>query len=134
MAISGWHPRYRTGIAVIDEQHEEIFLTLARLKAAVAMQGEGEDIGELLAFFERLTQCHFKTEEDFLRLHGFPDFEAHQAEHRKAEASLREIRERYAERPEALATLIVTFVSGWLAHHISEGDFEYVAFLKRRGV
>jgi hemerythrin len=134
MAISGWHPRYSTGITIIDEQHQEIFLALARLKAAVHMHGEGEDVSQLLDYFDLLTQRHFKTEEDFLRLHGFPELEAHQAEHARAQANLRELKDRYAENPEALVAMIVTFVNGWLTHHISEGDFRYVTFLKDRGV
>lgn len=134
MAISGWHPRYSTGIKLIDEQHQEIFLTLARLKAAVHMGGEGEDIGELLAHFERITQLHFSAEEGFLGLHGYPDFEAHVLEHRKAQASLKEIAERFASDPDALASTIVDFVHDWLRHHICEGDFKYVQFLKTQGI
>lgn len=134
MAISGWHPRYSTGIKLIDEQHQEIFLGLARIKTAVHMGGEGEDVGALLDYFELLTQRHFKTEEDFMRLHGYPDYEAHRLEHEAALEGLREIKNRYAALPETLANLIVTFVSGWLKHHISEGDFKYVTFLKTRGV
>lgn len=134
MAISGWHPRYSTGIKIIDDQHQEIFLALARLKAAVHMQGEGENIGDLLDYFEILTQRHFKTEEDYMRLHGFPGFEAHREEHEMARARLGELKERFAENPETLVSMIVTFVNGWLVHHISEGDFKYVAFLKARGV
>jgi len=134
MAISGWHPRYSTGIKLIDEQHQEIFLALARLKTAIHMQGEGEDIGELLDHFDLITQRHFKTEEDFMDLHGFPGLEAHRAEHLEAQASLGELKVRFAENPETLASMIVTFVNGWLVHHISEGDFKYVAFLKARGV
>jgi hemerythrin len=134
MAISGWHPRYSTGIKIIDDQHQEIFLALARLKAAVHMLGEGENIGELLDYFDLLTQRHFKTEEDFMRLHDFPGFEAHRVEHEMARARLGELKERFAENPETLVSMIVTFVNGWLVHHISEGDFKYVAFLKARGV
>lgn len=134
MAISGWHPRYSTGIKIIDDQHQEIFLALSRLRAAVFMGGEGEHVGDLLEYFDLLTQRHFKTEEDFMRLHGYPAYEAHQEEHRFAQASLKEIRERYAEQPEALANMVVTFVNGWLKHHISEGDFQYVEFLKAKGV
>lgn len=134
MAISGWHPRYRTGIKIIDDQHQEIFLALARLKTAVHMAGEGEAVGELLDYFELLTRRHFKTEEDFMRLHGFPDREAHCLEHARAQESLQDLKQRYAESPETLVAMIVTFVNGWLQHHISEGDFKYVDFLKARGV
>ena len=130
MAISGWHPRYSTGIKLIDDQHQEIFLALARLKTAVHMGGEGENIQELLDYFERITLVHFKTEEEFLGQHGYPDFEAHVAEHREAVASLKELRERYANQEDALVAMIGTFVNGWLTHHIREGDFNYVQFLK----
>ncbi len=134
MAISGWHPRYSTGIKLIDEQHQEIFLGLARIKTAVHMGGEGEDVGSLLDDFERLVVAHFAAEEDLMRRHEYPDLEPHRVEHSTALEGLREIRVRYAERPETLADLIATFVSGWLKHHLTEGDFKYVTFLKARNV
>jgi len=132
MAISGWHPRYRTGIESIDAQHEEIFLALARLKSAVRMSGEGEDVDELLGYFARITERHFETEEDFLRLHNYPEFEAHAKEHVAARANFAEIRERYRDDRNALVETIVTFVNDWLKHHICEGDFKYVQFLEAR--
>ena len=134
MAISGWHPRYSTGIKIIDDQHQEIFMALARLKTAVSMHNEGEDVGGLLGYFELLVRRHFKTEEDFMHLHAYPGLESHRLEHAKALENLNEIKLRYQEAPESLVSMIVTFTSGWLCHHISEGDFKYVTFLKARGV
>ncbi|MCE1228257.1 MAG: bacteriohemerythrin [Firmicutes bacterium] len=134
MAISGWHPRYSIGIKVIDDQHQEIFLALSRLRNAVNMGGEGESVHELLEYFDLLTKRHFKTEEDFMRLHGYPDYEAHAEEHRQARLNLEDIQQRYRENDQALVSMVTTFVNGWMKHHISEGDFKYAAFLKEKGI
>jgi hypothetical protein len=30
--------------------------------------------------------------------------------------------------------MVPTFMEGWLKHHISDGDFGFVSFLKARGL
>lgn len=128
-----WAERYRTGIPSVDAQHQELFRVVARLQEALA--GGLHDavlrrqLEELLALLEE----HFRDEEDLLRRQGYPELLAHVAEHTTLLGELAHIKVRYEQSAAPLASMIATFLGGWLRHHISEGDFLYAKFLRERG-
>jgi len=105
---------------------------VARLQEALA-SGAGDlqlrrQLEELLALLE----AHFRDEEELLRLQGYPDLLAHVQEHTALLGELAHIRVRYEQSAAPLASMIATFLGGWLRHHISEGDFHYARFLRER--
>lgn len=129
-----WNSRYNTGIQIIDEQHQELFQVMDRLRGGV-QQGEPRPVIE--ALLEDLVACserHFATEEAFMARMGYPDLPQHLAEHASMLTSLRELRVKFQESHQAMALMVPTFMEGWLKHHISDGDFGFVTFLKARNL
>lgn len=128
-----WAERYRTGIPSVDAQHQELFRVVARLQEALA-GGMGDPVlrhqlDDLLALLE----THFRDEEDLLRRQDYPELLEHVAEHSALLGELAHIKVRYEQSAAPLASMVATFLSGWLRHHISEGDFLYAKFLRERG-
>lgn len=128
-----WAERYRTGIPSVDAQHQELFRVVARLQEALNSglddPGLRRQLDELLALLE----AHFRDEEDLLHRQGYPDLLAHVQEHTTLLGELAHIKVRYEQSAAPLASMIATFLGGWLRHHISEGDFHYAKFLRERG-
>jgi hemerythrin len=125
-----WNSRYDTGIGIIDEQHRELFEIVERLRRVV-QEGTAREavealLGDLLACSER----HFATEETYMSRFAYPDLTQHVTEHASMLTSLRELLGRLRESHQALALMVPTFMEGWLKHHISDGDFGFVTFLK----
>ena len=85
---------------------------------------------ELVASSER----HFATEESYMQRFGYPDLTQHVAEHASMLTSLHELLNRFRESHQAMALMVPTFMEGWLKHHISDGDFGFVTFLKARNL
>ena len=127
-----WNDRSDTGIQVIDEQHRELFRVVERLRLAV--QG-GMDWGTVQSLVEQLVACserHFATEETCMSRFGYPDLAQHQAEHASMLESLRELLLKVQGSDQTLVLMAPTFMEGWLRHHISDGDFGFLTFLKSR--
>ena len=127
---SVWNARHDSGIGVIDEQHHELFRMVERLRRLV-QEGAARNLVE--ALLEDLVVCserHFATEEAFMSKFSFPDFDQHVSEHRSMLASLRELRTTLLESQHSLVVMVPTFLEGWLRHHISDGDFGFITFLK----
>ena len=127
-----WNPRYNTGIQLIDEQHQELFRIVDGLRRQVQA---GADRGGIESLLEDLVACserHFATEETFMGQFGYPDLTQHVAEHASMLTSLHELLARFRESHQAMALMVPTFMEGWLKHHISDGDFGFVSFLKAR--
>ena len=129
-----WAERYRTGIPFVDAQHQELFRVVARLQEALA-RGVGEQAlrGQLEELLSLLKE-HFRDEEDFLRKYEYPDLLDHMVEHTTLFSELESIKVRYEQAAAPLASMVGTFLSGWLRHHISEGDFLYAKFMRDKGV
>jgi hemerythrin len=125
-----WNSRYDTGIRIIDEQHQELFSIVERLRRMV-LEGAARDavealLWDLLACSER----HFAIEETYMSRFGYPDLPQHVSEHASMLASVHELLARFQKSHQAMALMVPTFIEGWLKHHISDGDFGFVTFLK----
>jgi hemerythrin len=46
--------------------------------------------------------------------------------------SLHELLDQFQDSHQVMALMVPTFLEGWLRHHISDGDFGFVTFLKAR--
>lgn len=130
----GWNTRYDTGIKLIDEQHQELFRIVDRLRRMVQ---EGADRAPVEALLQDLVACserHFATEETYMERFAYPDLVQHVSEHASMLTSLHELLTRFQESHQAMALMVPTFMEGWLKHHISDGDFGFVTFLKARNL
>ena len=130
MARFVWKLEYETGIPIIDEQHRRLFETLDQVQSAVASERPKVEIWGLIQALMLNSLEHFRTEEALMAHHGYPDLEAHRHEHEMLMERLAELDRRFEEGQDAMALLVTTFMGGWLRHHISEGDFSFVQFMK----
>jgi hemerythrin len=125
-----WNSRYDTGLRVIDDQHRELFAVVGRFRRLAqtgAARSEVETLlGELVACSER----HFATEEAIMSQFAYPDLSQHVSEHITMLASLRELLVGFRESQQSTALLVPALMEGWLKHHVSDGDFGFVTFLK----
>jgi hemerythrin len=128
-----WAERYRTGIPFVDAQHQEIFRVVARLQESLARSLGDQVLRGLLDELLSLLKQHFRDEEDFLRHYDYPGLLEHMTEHTNLFGELEQIKLRYEQAAAPLASMIGTFLGGWLRHHISEGDFLYAKFMRERG-
>jgi len=129
-----WNTRYDTGIRIIDEQHQELFRLLEALRTSVTQGVRRPAVESLLAELVASSERHFATEEGFMVRCQYPDLGEHMAEHAKMLSSLHELHSRFLESEQAMALMVPTFMEGWLKHHISDGDFGFVTFLKARNL
>jgi len=129
-----WSTRYSTGIQLIDEQHKELFSTVNQLRRSIQDGADRAIIGDLLESLLDASTRHFGTEEAFMAQYGYPDLTQHVAEHASMLTSLQELHTRFLDSHHTMALMVPTFLEGWLKHHISDGDFGFVSFLKARGL
>ena len=129
---TAWDSRYSTGIQIIDDQHQELFHIVEDLRR---MTASGVDRILVEALLERLVLCaerHFATEESIMREEGYPDLMTHVAEHVSMIFDLNNLLAKSRGSHQSLVLFVTTFMDGWLRHHISDGDFGFVTYLKSK--
>lgn len=129
-----WVPRLSVGIDEIDGQHRVLVEVANRLRDAVA-QHRGRR--EALALLEQLvdyTRVHFAIEEALMRVHGYPDYEAHRRGHERLMEQIYTLRHRAVAGHRGLDGELVTDLQRWVLGHIGEADPDYSAFFIQRGL
>lgn len=135
MALITWNDRFATGIPTVDDQHKTLFKTVNDFHEGL-MTGRGrEEMAKALEFLVDYTVKHFKTEEDFMQLHKYDAFSAHRAEHLLLLEEVATFKEQWTKNAASVRPMeVARFLGDWLTHHIQQMDFEYVKFLKAKGI
>ncbi len=128
-----WSARYETGIDIIDEQHRELFRRIDVLTLSL-YEGEGKTgLKDLLEYLGTYVIEHFKTEEELMSLHGYPDLDRHTKEHKSFMTRFAEIRREYDDKgPDSyLAIRVGREIEAWWKTHVLETDMRYIPYLRQ---
>jgi hemerythrin len=129
-----WDRNLETGNDEIDGQHRELFVRIDKLLAASREKRSREEVAQTLTFLGDYVVQHFAAEERMMAAAGYPELEAHCAEHARFVQEFGILyREFKAEGPTTLFIIRVgNRVTGWLREHIYRTDRSLVEFLRQR--
>lgn len=130
MTFMPWSNALMLGIPTMDAQHQVLVELINTLHAELSnLVPQRTVIAEVLEGLVDYTHNHFIEEEVMFQRYGYPQTEAHTAEHGQFTAQamdwLRRFEDGHDVDMEALA-----FLKNWLVHHILKEDRAYVPFLK----
>jgi hemerythrin-like metal-binding protein len=128
-----WKDEYSVGIESIDQQHKKLINLINMLQTSVDYSTGEEFERECLAAVVDYTKTHFVYEEGLMSQYGYPDFEAHKAQHQKMINKVDELLSAYEERPESAMQDTLDFLKQWLIRHINGTDKQYSEFLLGKG-
>ncbi len=115
------------GVPEIDSEHG-LQLSLIRDLEVSVESADSKRALALLQQLEDVTNAHFLAEQLLMRRHAYPSYQAHQQEHDRLIAELRELKASltHTERP---APLDAGAIELWLLRHIQTSDRALAAFL-----
>jgi hemerythrin-like metal-binding protein len=128
-----WKDEYSVGIESIDRQHKKLINLINMLQTSVDYSTGEEFEQECLAAVVDYTKTHFVYEEGLMSKYGYPDFEAHKAQHQKMIDKVNDILAAYEEHPERAMKDALDFLKQWLIRHINGTDKQYSEFLLSKG-
>ncbi len=120
-----WQASYSVGVAALDDQHKVLIDLINRLDEAERGSGDLRDVMDKLDWY---VHQHFSLEETMMRDAGYPDLEAHIAEHRDFATWLRSSQSHMATgglNTGILAKTISDHLKDWLKQHILVVDMNY---------
>lgn len=134
MAFFDWKDDYSVGITKIDEQHKKLVGFLNELYDAMKA-GKGKDtLDKVLVGLVEYTKTHFATEESLMRLHKYPDYDAHKEKHDKLTAYVLDLKTKFDAGQISNPIQITNFLKDWLGKHILGTDKMYGPFFNGKGV
>ena len=69
-----------------------------------------------------------------MEANGYPDFEAHKAQHREMITKVEEVLAEYRKDPDTAMDNAKNYLQDWLIRHINGTDKQYSSFLIGKGV
>ncbi|MDD2367577.1 MAG: bacteriohemerythrin [Desulfuromonadaceae bacterium] len=127
-----WRDSLSIGVEAIDNQHKEL---LSRFDKLLNACQEGKGIAELkvlLLFLEEYVHTHFRDEEALQKLHRYPEYESHKAEHIYFIEQLKKLKAETDKSGVSTHHVVETnnMLLKWLLNHISKVDTTLGKFLK----
>lgn len=136
MPLFKWHDSYSVGVKKIDDEHKRLVEMLNKAFFAIQDRREQEALPELVDDMCKYAMHHFATEEMLMKLHQYPDAEAHILKHNDfriyvatADNALTSVRD-LALDPDK----VFKYVANWLREHIMKPDKELGRFLVEKSV
>lgn len=134
MAQIEWSSSYACGVPAIDAQHQELF---GRVNALLDACAKGRGSGALklaLEFLDAYCTEHFRLEERFMRMHGYPEWEAHAKLHLQLLTLSAELHSHLlANAPSASDVLVFAESLGrWLVDHVANEDQKVFRFVREK--
>jgi len=127
LEIFPWNDNFKTGIALIDEQHQKLIGLINSLASIATSQFHRSDVRQALDELIAYTQYHFRAEEKIM-LEVFGDHRsatAHLHAHHSFEKKVDELRDSLASDTKAeVIEDMLCFLVQWLALHILESDMK----------
>jgi hemerythrin len=130
MTYMKWSDNLSVEISEIDEQHKKLIEQINALHEGM-LSGQGKDVLEkIISELAAYTQYHFKTEEDYMKKFGFPEYERHKAEHDAFVAKVSDFQQAYSSGKLGLSIEVMKFLSTWVSGHIKGTDKHYTKCFK----
>lgn len=128
--IPEWKVKYEIGIPDVDFQHK-YFLELIKRFYERINEGMAEEltinhINEIILY----TQFHFCSEENIMKLYGYPNIESHRKMHIEILQNLSDKISLY-ELKEISLDEIMSFLVHWFLNHTINEDIKLSQFIKK---
>ncbi|MBP7811790.1 MAG: hemerythrin family protein [Candidatus Moranbacteria bacterium] len=120
-----WEERYSVGVALIDQQHQQMFRMINDLADIIHGVPDAKRVTELLAAIVLYKRAHFATEEEYFKQFNYEGAAEHITEHRKFDEALTGLTEKHAGDTFGLAFELIDFLEDWLIQHLLNTDQKY---------
>lgn len=133
---------YSVNIPAIDNEHKLLIALLNEIASAMNTQGSFhiQIIIEKLTTLSKHIKMHFESEERFMILNNYPEYNEHKAEHTLLLEQLNKFEVRFKSENKAFNEKMLLFLKDWLVRHIILYDkkignyFRDKEILKKQGV
>lgn len=134
MAALPWKDEYNVNVAAMDRQHRRLADLVDQLHTAFHSNQTGKEIRETLSELIAFARLHFATEEELMLKYAYPDYPAHQAEHKLVLGQMNKLADYLKENSAISFDAEADESEDWVTKHLLERDAPLGKFLNEKGV
>lgn len=118
--------KFKTGIAIIDEEHKKLFDIIGNIYKAIGAELVHDKFDLILDILDELkdyTQVHFADEENYMKEIGYEGLAQQQILHEKFIETLNDVNlDHVDDNQEEYLYEVLGFLQNWLVNHILKVD------------
>ncbi len=134
MALIEWSDDISVGIKLIDEQHKRLVSLINALHEANETGNTKGVVKSAVRELDEYVRVHFITEEEVLRVYGYPDYEQHKRSHTQFADEVRSFYKDLPDDDAKVMNVVMTMLKNWLTSHILKADKAFGPYLKEQGM
>ncbi len=122
MTLIEWKDDYKTGVASVDHEHQELVGLINRLYGKIGT-GSEDDVAAILGEIHDAISSHFALEEKKMSDSGYEDYWPHKEDHEHLLDDIREIMDNHAEgRYASYEQELAKHLDHWFSEHFRTMD------------
>lgn len=114
----------------IDEQHRYLFHLFTKIENGTSVTDK-IFMSKVLKEIEQYLLYHLTSEEQLMRLYGFPQFAIHQSDHESFSRKFIQFLEQF-DSDEMNPAALQIFLNGYFLEHIKTSDISYVNWINKK--
>ena len=130
MALVKDFDKYKLGIEMVDNHHRNLINIVNDLFDALTRGAKTEVIENFISRLRVYSLAHFKSEEEFMLKHKYPDLLTHKIIHKEFINKIDEFSNKVGK--EFIGKELITFLVTWLIDHILKEDKKYADFILKK--
>lgn len=133
MPFYRWTQAMSVGVEGLDSDHR-VLIGLINLLAELVDSADAAALDGILGELEDYACGHFAREERLMRAVGYPQLDAHRAEHAAFAVHIEGMRKGAVLGADVAAAMaLLEYLKSWLNHHVLILDMDYKPYLAGRG-
>lgn len=117
-----WKDSLNTGVSLMDKQHRHLLDLINQLFVCMKDGGDRMMVGKIVDELVNYTVTHFRAEEDLMRKHKFPGYEAHCRIHKTFIDRVSTFVSKLKSGERMAPADVYKFLKDWLVNHIEQED------------
>lgn len=134
-----WKDKYKVGIDLIDQQHQELFNRVSEFIRTVENEDSWEEklnkVKETMDFMKKYVVIHFDQEEAYQRKIDYPDIQKHKEIHEEFKGVVNNYVKLFEEEgftEEKIQEFSAKLMT-WLIMHVAQTDQKIGDYVKNKG-
>ncbi len=133
MPFISWENNFSVGIGRFDEDHQQLVGYINKLHVGMIGGDSASSMGQVLDGLVSYTVEHFNREENLMKKHSYPEYDAHKTEHENLVKKVAEFQSQFKSGKTSFSLSLMSFLRDWLINHIKGSDMKYRSFFLDKG-
>lgn len=117
--------------ATLDDHHKNFFDQFRSVQSNPIAADDTARLFKLFDFLDEHIFRHFQYEENYMRNHGFPEFEEHKVLHDQFVDEFQDFKKSILSDEESFSVEeLVKWMGEWWTEHIKDKDQEYARYIR----